>query len=133
MHTLQKEDLAFPIIRKLSFVYVLVHSGFVIRCSPMAESLVILELEFLHIRGGCSQTFYALMQVWPTRSSQAACASSPGSLRLLITGIYNHFQNTFKQIWLLNFHAVQSRTVCGRHLKWMQLIGYKSLEVIHIL
>ena len=24
------------------------------RCCPMAESLFILELEFLHIRGGCS-------------------------------------------------------------------------------
>ena len=39
---------------KLSSVYVLAHSGFVIRCCPMAESLFILELEFLHIRGGCS-------------------------------------------------------------------------------
>ena len=25
------------------------------RCCPMAESLFILELEFLHIRGGCSR------------------------------------------------------------------------------
>ena len=41
-------------MRKLSSVYVLAHSGFVIRCCPMAESLFILELEFLHIRGGCS-------------------------------------------------------------------------------
>ena len=41
-------------IRKLSSVYVLAHSGFVIRCCPMAESLFILEIEFLHIRGGCS-------------------------------------------------------------------------------
>ena len=48
------EDLACPMIRKLSSVYVLAHSGFVIRCCPMAESLFILELEFLHIRGGCS-------------------------------------------------------------------------------
>ena len=41
-------------IRKLSSEYVLAHSGFLMKCCPMAESLVILELEFLHIRGGCS-------------------------------------------------------------------------------
>ena len=39
-------------IRKLSSVYGLAHSGFVIRCCPMAESLFILEIEFLHIRAG---------------------------------------------------------------------------------
>ena len=33
------------------------------RCCPMAESLFILELEFLHIRGGCSLVivFFVLM------------------------------------------------------------------------
>ena len=52
-------------IRKLSSVYVLAHSGFVIRCCPMAESLFILEIEFLHIRGGCSLVivFFVLMLV----------------------------------------------------------------------
>ena len=52
-------------IRKLSSVYVLVHSGFVIRCCPMAESIFILEIEFLHIRGGCSLVvvFFVLMLV----------------------------------------------------------------------
>ena len=35
------------------------------RCCPMAESLFILELEFLHIRGGCSLiiVFFVLMLV----------------------------------------------------------------------
>ena len=44
-------------------VYVLSHSGFVIRCCPIAESLFILEIEFLHIRGGCSLVvvFFVLM------------------------------------------------------------------------
>ena len=32
----------------------LAHSGFLMRCSPVAESLFILGLESLHIRGGCS-------------------------------------------------------------------------------
>ena len=51
-------------IRKLSSVYVLAHSGFVIRSCPMAESLFILELEFLHIRGGGSLiVFFVLMLV----------------------------------------------------------------------
>ena len=52
-------------IRKLSSVYVLAHSRFVIRCRPMAESLFILEIEFLHIRGGCSLVivFFVLMLV----------------------------------------------------------------------
>ena len=52
-------------IRKLSSDYVLAHSGFLMRCCPMAESLFILELEFLHIRGGCSLTkvFSVLMLV----------------------------------------------------------------------
>ena len=55
----------FPMIRKLSSEYVLAHSAFVIRCCPMAESLFILELEFLHIRGGCSLVvvFVVLMLV----------------------------------------------------------------------
>ena len=43
-------------IRKVASVYVLAHSGFVIRCCPMADSLLILELLFLHRRGGCSLT-----------------------------------------------------------------------------
>ena len=43
-------------IRKLSSVYVLTHSGFAIRCCPVADSQLILELFFLHIRGGCSPT-----------------------------------------------------------------------------
>ena len=52
-------------IRKLSSVYVFAHSGFVIRCCPMAESLFILEIEFLHIRGGCSLVvvFFVLILV----------------------------------------------------------------------
>ena len=41
-------------IRKLSSVYVLAHSGFVSRCCPMADSQLILELLFLQRRGGCS-------------------------------------------------------------------------------
>ena len=41
---------------KLSPVYVLANSGFVLRRCPMAESQVILGLLFLHIRGGCSLT-----------------------------------------------------------------------------
>ena len=43
-------------IRKLSSVYVLAHSGFVSRCCPMADSQLILELLFLQRRGGCSLT-----------------------------------------------------------------------------
>ena len=39
-------------IRKLSSVYVLVHSGFVIRYCPVADSQLILDLLFLH--GGSS-------------------------------------------------------------------------------
>ena len=52
-------------IRKLSSEHVLAHSGFLMRCCPMAESLFILELEFLHIRGGCSLSivFFVLMRV----------------------------------------------------------------------
>ena len=38
-------------IRNLLSVYVLAHSGFVIGCCPMADSELILELMFLHIRG----------------------------------------------------------------------------------
>ena len=37
-------------IRKLSSVYVLGHSGFVIRCCPMADSQLLLALLFLHKR-----------------------------------------------------------------------------------
>ena len=40
-------------IRKLSSIYVLAHSGFAIGCCPMADSQLILDLLFLHIRGGC--------------------------------------------------------------------------------
>ena len=36
-------------IRKLSSVYVLAHSGFAIRCCPMVDSQLILELLFLYI------------------------------------------------------------------------------------
>ena len=43
-------------IRKLSSVYVLAHSGFISRCCPMADSQLILELLFLQRRGGCSLT-----------------------------------------------------------------------------
>ena len=43
-----------PMIRKLSPVYVLAYSGFLMRCCPMAESHSILGLEFLQIPGGCS-------------------------------------------------------------------------------
>ena len=49
-----KDDLACPMVRKFSSVYVLVHSGFAIRCCPMADSQLILNLLYLHIRGGCS-------------------------------------------------------------------------------
>ena len=58
-----KDDLACPMIRKFSSVYVFAHSGFAIRCCPMADSQLILELFFLHIRGGCSLTvlFFFLM------------------------------------------------------------------------
>ena len=48
-----KGDLACPMIRTLSTVKVLVHSGLVIRCCPMAESQLILEFLFLHERGDC--------------------------------------------------------------------------------
>ena len=41
-------------IRKLPSVYVLAHSGFAIRCCPMADSQLILDLLFLRIQGGCS-------------------------------------------------------------------------------
>ena len=41
-------------IRELSSVYVLTHSGFVIGCCPVADSQLILELMFLHIRCDCS-------------------------------------------------------------------------------
>ena len=44
-----KDDLVCPMIRKLSSVYALAHSGFVIRCCPMADSHLILALLFLHI------------------------------------------------------------------------------------
>ena len=41
-------------IQKLSSVNVLGHSGFAIKCCPMADSQLILDLLFLHVRGGCS-------------------------------------------------------------------------------
>ena len=41
-------------IQKLLSVYVLAHSGFAIRCFPMADSQLILDLLLLRIRGGCS-------------------------------------------------------------------------------
>ena len=37
-----KDDLACPMIRKLSSVYVLAHSGFAMSCCPMADSQLIL-------------------------------------------------------------------------------------------
>ena len=43
-------------VGKVSSVYVLAHSGFVIRCCPMADSKLSLELIFLHILGGFSLT-----------------------------------------------------------------------------
>ena len=43
-------------IQKLSSVNVLAHSRFAIRRCPMADSQLILELFFLHIRDGCSLT-----------------------------------------------------------------------------
>ena len=46
----------YTMIRKLSSVYFLVQSGFVMRCCPIAKSQVIIGLLFLHIRGGCSLT-----------------------------------------------------------------------------
>ena len=49
-----KGQSCLPYDPKFSSVYVLAHSGIVIRCCPMAESLFILEIEFLYIRGGCS-------------------------------------------------------------------------------
>ena len=39
-----KDDLACPVIQKLSSVYVLAHFGFVISCCPMADSQLLLEL-----------------------------------------------------------------------------------------
>ena len=45
-----------PYDPKLSSVYVLAHSGVVIRCCPMADSQLILDLLFLYIRGGCFLT-----------------------------------------------------------------------------
>ena len=56
-------------IRKLSSVYVLAHSGFVSRCCPMADSQLILELLFLQRRGGCSLTvlLFFLMLVYFSR------------------------------------------------------------------
>ena len=41
-------------IGKLSPEYALAYSRLLMRCCLMAESRFILELEFLHIRGGCS-------------------------------------------------------------------------------
>ena len=43
-------------IRKLSSVYVLAYSGFAIRCCPITDSQLILELLVLFIRGGYSLT-----------------------------------------------------------------------------
>ena len=37
-------------------IYILAHSGSAIRCCPIADSHLILEFLFLHIRGGCSLT-----------------------------------------------------------------------------
>ena len=48
------DDLACPMTRKLSSVYVLAHSGFMGRCCPMADSQLILELLLLQRRSGCS-------------------------------------------------------------------------------
>ena len=61
----KKDDLACPLIRNLLFEYVLAHSGCLMRCCPMAESLFIFELAFLHRRGGYSLVtmFCALMLV----------------------------------------------------------------------
>ena len=41
-------------IRNLSSLYVLAHSGSVIRCYHMADSQLIFDLLFLHIQGGHS-------------------------------------------------------------------------------
>ena len=38
------DDLAYPMIRKLSSVYVLAHSGFVSRCCPMADLQIDFEI-----------------------------------------------------------------------------------------
>ena len=43
-------------IRKLSSVYVLAHSGLLRRYCPVVDSQLTLELLLLHIRGGCSLT-----------------------------------------------------------------------------
>ena len=51
-----KDDLACPMIRKFSSVYVLERSGFAISCCHMADSQLILELLLLHIRRGCALT-----------------------------------------------------------------------------
>ena len=59
----------------------LAHSGFVIGCCPMVEPLFILELGFLHIRGGCSLivVFFVLMLVGICRSilSASLCVVRP--------------------------------------------------------
>ena len=53
-----KGDLACPMIRILSSVYVLANSGFVIRFCPKVEPQVTLELLFLQIRSGYSLTLF---------------------------------------------------------------------------
>ena len=53
-------------IRKLMSVYVLPHSGFEIRRCSMADSQLILELLFLHIRGGCSLS-QSQLNIIPTK------------------------------------------------------------------
>ena len=40
-------------------VVLYMHSGFAIRCCPIADSQLILELFFLHIQGDCSLNFLA--------------------------------------------------------------------------
>ena len=48
---MKQNNLACPLIRKLSSVYVLEHSGFVKRCCPMADSQLYLEIVvFTHTR-----------------------------------------------------------------------------------
>ena len=51
---LNKKTILLPNDPKIIAVHVLAHSGLVIRCCPMADSKLVLELLFLHIRGGCS-------------------------------------------------------------------------------
>ena len=78
-------------IRKLSSVYVLAHSGFVSRCCPMADSQLILELLFLQRRGGCSLTvllFFTVREQPPrlckNNNSKINCESAIGQHLLTI-------------------------------------------------